>query len=108
VSKSPIPENTAVFQVVFHPAMRDALLQWADLCGYEIAQLAEEDFGALPTYVAVLRSMPGRLAQRCMTCGQLIDVATPGGEHEIVYRQGEEGQPTPFVVVHRAAVAWRG
>jgi hypothetical protein len=104
---SPIPENTDVFQVVFHPAMRDALLQWADLCGYEIAVIPDEAdppdmWVRLPTYLAVLRSVPGRLAQRCTVCSMLVDIAQPGADHEIIYRVplGDPADGHPFTIVH--------
>lgn len=97
----PIPENTGAFQVIFHPAMRDALLQWADLCGYELSDLTHPEVRSAPTYLAQLRSVPGRLAQRCTVCSQLVDIANPGDDHEIAYRAPlDEPEITPFYVVH--------
>jgi hypothetical protein len=45
--------DQGVFEVVFHPAMRDPLWEWAEAMGYEIVLFSEPTEDNLRTYLVV-------------------------------------------------------
>ena len=49
---------TEMFQVVFHPRMREPLLAWMAAQRFALADLPTYD-GEMPTFLAVPRSAPG-------------------------------------------------